>query len=242
MAFEDASGRRASNQHQVLEVRSRRWNGEELREEPLVLHERDRRLGVVGHVLDLLGRRVVVPADRRPAGVHDAQVCNHVLRYVAGHDQPELPRPETQRTQCQRDRPHLVPVALPRQGSPLPVDLPVQSVPVTPLRDRVREYGADRLAGDRLIDGFSLRDHTHAHTLQVSWTRARRPRPRPGNTLLAGGAGLIYVRARRSIVTLAVAGLAFAPFFGALGAVAMGPPTGWGAPLPPCARSLGRLL
>src|SRR5260370_26873103 len=42
-----------------------------------------------------------------------------------------------------------------------------------------------------------------------------------GNTLLAGGARLIYVRSRRSIVTLGAAGLACALAFGALAAVAM---------------------
>src|SRR5258708_32146707 len=42
-----------------------------------------------------------------------------------------------------------------------------------------------------------------------------------GNTLLAGGARLIYVRSRRSIVTLGAAGLACALAFGALAAGAM---------------------
>src|ERR1700686_2272295 len=42
-----------------------------------------------------------------------------------------------------------------------------------------------------------------------------------GNTLLAGGARLIYVRSRRSIVTLGAAGLACALAFAVLAAIAM---------------------
>src|SRR5450759_1116670 len=42
-----------------------------------------------------------------------------------------------------------------------------------------------------------------------------------GNTLLAGGARLIYVRSRRSILTLGAAGLACALVFGALAAIAI---------------------
>src|SRR5258708_14893116 len=78
-----------------------------------------------------------------------------------------------------------------------------------------------------------------------------------GNTLLAGGARLIYVRSRRSIVTLGAAGLACALAFGALAAVAMvaqvwpaglalavgalggaglGPWAGWGLALCPSGR------
>jgi hypothetical protein len=53
---------------------------------------------------------------------------------------------------------------------------------------------------------------------------------------------LIYVRARRSIVTLAVAGLAFALAFGVLAAVAMSQPTGWVAAIALGAGSLGGLL
>jgi hypothetical protein len=63
-----------------------------------------------------------------------------------------------------------------------------------------------------------------------------------GNTLLAGGARLIYVRSRRSIVTLAALGLACALGFAALAAAAMALPTGWVAGLPLAAGSLGGLL
>src|SRR3989442_5571705 len=51
------------------------------------------------------------------------------------------------------------------------------------------------------------------------WRRAPRSRPasRLGNTLLVGaGASLIYVRSRRSIVTLGAAGVAWVVVFGAL--------------------------
>ena len=86
----------APDQHHVAQMRRRRADGHELGQEPLVLHERDRGLGVIRHVLDLLRRQRVVDADRRAACVDDAQVGDHVLRRVARHDQPELSRPETQ--------------------------------------------------------------------------------------------------------------------------------------------------
>ena len=53
---------------------------------------------------------------------------------------------------------------------------------------------------------------------------------------------MIYVRSRRSIVTLAVAGLAFALAFGALAAVAVSLPTGWVATIALAGGSLGGLL
>jgi hypothetical protein len=53
---------------------------------------------------------------------------------------------------------------------------------------------------------------------------------------------LIYVRSRRSIVTLGAAGLAFALAFGALAAVAMSLPTGWVAAVALGVGSLGGLL
>jgi hypothetical protein len=59
-----------------------------------------------------------------------------------------------------------------------------------------------------------------------------------GNTLLAGGARLIYVRSRRSVVTLGAAGLACALAFGVLAVVAIGA-RDWPAGLPLAAGSLG---
>jgi hypothetical protein len=53
---------------------------------------------------------------------------------------------------------------------------------------------------------------------------------------------LIYVRSRRSIVTLGAAGLAFALAFGALAAVAMTLPTGWVAAIALAIGSLGGLV
>src|SRR5258706_9099244 len=63
-----------------------------------------------------------------------------------------------------------------------------------------------------------------------------------GNTLLAGGAGLIYVRSRRSIVTLAAVGLISALAFAGLAAAAMALPGGWVAGLPLAVGALGGLV
>jgi hypothetical protein len=57
-----------------------------------------------------------------------------------------------------------------------------------------------------------------------------------------GGQRLIYVRSRKSIVTLGVAGLAWALAFAALAAVAMTMPTGWVAAIALGAGSIGGLL
>ena len=46
-------------------------DGEELLQEAFIFHEDDRRLTVVGEVLDLLGRQRVVHRDRSPTGVVD---------------------------------------------------------------------------------------------------------------------------------------------------------------------------
>jgi hypothetical protein len=53
---------------------------------------------------------------------------------------------------------------------------------------------------------------------------------------------LIYVRSRRSIVTLGAAGLAFALAFGALAAVAITLPTGWVAAMALAVGSMGGLV
>jgi hypothetical protein len=53
---------------------------------------------------------------------------------------------------------------------------------------------------------------------------------------------LIYVRSRRSIVTLGAAGLAFALAFGALAAVAISQPAGWVAAIAIAGGSLGALV
>jgi hypothetical protein len=53
---------------------------------------------------------------------------------------------------------------------------------------------------------------------------------------------LIYVRSRKSIVTLGAAGLAFALAFGTLGGVAMTLPTGWVAAVALAGGSLGGLI
>jgi hypothetical protein len=53
---------------------------------------------------------------------------------------------------------------------------------------------------------------------------------------------LIYVRSRKSIVTLGAAGLAFALGFGVLAAIALTLPTGWIAAIPLAAGSLGGLI
>src|SRR5258707_4364138 len=57
-----------------------------------------------------------------------------------------------------------------------------------------------------------------------------------GNTLLAGGAGLIYVRSRRSIVTLAAVGLISALAFAGLAAAAMALLRRLGVGPPPAVR------
>ena len=53
---------------------------------------------------------------------------------------------------------------------------------------------------------------------------------------------MIYVRSRRSIVTLGAAGLAFALAFGALAAVTLTLPTGWIAAIPLAGGSFGGLV
>ncbi len=151
----------------MAEVRGRRANGEELGEERLVLDERDSRLGVVGYVLDLLGRQGVVDADRGAARVNQGQVGDHVLRHVAGHDQPELLGSEAELAQGHRHGGDLLSILAPGQLVPVAVGAPVQGGPVGPVPGRLREDRADRLSRNRYVDVGSLSRYIHVIPPQV---------------------------------------------------------------------------
>src|SRR5260370_26002674 len=211
------------DQHDVGEVRRRRSDLEKLRKKSLVLDERDRRLGMVGDILDLLRRERVVDADGRASGVNDPEVRDHVLGHVARHDQRELARAEAQLAQGHRHRRHLFAVAAPVQRLPVAVALPVQRRPLAPALLSVREDGADRLARDRVVDVGSFRDYVHPYLLTAGSSHTP-----SGHTLsLGGGCPVIYVRSRRSVVTLGPLSLFCALVFGALAIVATRLPEGW---------------
>ena len=82
-----------------LQVRQLVAHLEESLEEPDVLDHRDRRLGVVDQVLQLLGRRGVVDRDRRRPQERGGQVDDVELGPVAHHQHDPLARFETRRLQ-----------------------------------------------------------------------------------------------------------------------------------------------
>ena len=151
----------AVDKDDVAQVGGGAADGEELLQERLVLDESDGRLGVVGHVFDLLWRQRVVDADGRAAGMHDREVCDHVFGHVAGQDQPELAGAEAQLTDRQGHGGDLVAVLAPRELPPLTVPLPMQSRLVRPVPGGVGEDRADRLSGNCGVDIGSLSRYIH---------------------------------------------------------------------------------
>ena len=119
---------------------------------------------MVGDILDLLRRERVVHADRGAAGMHDPEVRDHVLGYVARHDQGELVRAEAELAERERDRRHLLAIAMPRERLPVAVVLPAQRGPIAPPALGVREDRGDGLARDRLVDVGSFGDYVHLVT------------------------------------------------------------------------------
>ena len=90
----------------------------EFGQERRILDKGDDCIAVIGDVLNLLGRKRVVEADRDSTGVQHAEVCDEMLRPVARHDHRKLTRLEAEALQPRGDKTHLLPVLTPGQGVP----------------------------------------------------------------------------------------------------------------------------
>ena len=120
-------------------------------EELPVFDKRDRGLAVTRDVGHLLGRERVVEADGDAPREEDAEVGDHMLGPVPGHDHREAAGLDSQRPQAIGHLADAIPVFAPGEGMPARLGAPVQGRLAGMCADRVQEGAEHRAPGDQAL-------------------------------------------------------------------------------------------